>query len=148
VWLVPPGAAPPTDWSDIEDWVRLPVDDGEMAARVAGVAQRARAWRERPRVDEHDLLWVTDQWVALSPLEARLTRRLLTSLRSVVRRSELARAGWPDAPDEPDLNAAMKSLRRKVASVGLVIHAVAGKGYLAESPNAVLASTTTQSRCG
>jgi hypothetical protein len=51
VWLVPPQVPPPTEWSDLEDWIRLPSDADEIAARTATVAERATHLRH-PHVDE------------------------------------------------------------------------------------------------
>jgi two-component system response regulator MprA len=132
--LVEVGAAPPTDWCDFEDWVRLPADELEVVTRVAGVESRAGPLAASPWIDELDLLRCEEAWVALSPLEARMMRLLLQRVRGVVKRDELTRAGWPsDTPGrERDLNTAMKSLRRKIRSLSLEIHTVAGRGYLVD----------------
>jgi hypothetical protein len=134
VWLVESGAAPPEDWADWEDWARLPVDDDEIAARVAGVEHRGRALATSAWLDDFDVLHRGDVWVALSPLETRLMRELLIHEGAVVRRKVLIDAAWPAADDahSKDLNTPMKLLKRKAKSVQVTIHTIAGRGYLAE----------------
>lgn len=53
---------------DLEDWVRIPIDVGELTAR----ADRLIAWARdlgtvSTRIDDDDLLWVGDEMVVLSP---------------------------------------------------------------------------------
>jgi DNA-binding response OmpR family regulator len=135
VWLVEVGAAPPNDWTDSEDWVRLPADEEEIAARIAGVESRSRMLMSSAWIDEFDVLRNGDSWVALSPLEARLMRELLAHERAVVRRDDLVDVAWPSATAARamDLNKPMRLLRRKASSIGIEIHTVAGRGYLAEA---------------
>src|SRR3954447_15870885 len=89
VWIVDRAGDPPADWSEIEDWIRLPVDQDELLARIDGVEQRALARANRPWIDDDDLLRHGDEWVALSPLEARLLRRLLQLPNTVVPRADI-----------------------------------------------------------
>jgi Transcriptional regulatory protein, C terminal len=134
IWLVESGKAPPGSWALWEDWVRLPADEQEMAARVAAVELRSRALPSSAYIDEFDVLRNRASWVALSPLEARLMRVLLDHERAVVRRKHLIEVAWPgaDRTGANDLNTPIKVLRRKVDSVGIAIHTIAGRGYLVE----------------
>jgi DNA-binding response OmpR family regulator len=143
VWLVEIGTAPPDDWTDWEDWVRLPSDEQEIAARIAGVESRCRALTSSAWIDEFDVLRLSDSWVALSPLESRLMRVLLDHERTVVRRSDLIDAAWSSADHEiaKDLNTPMKLLRRKAKGVGIEIHTIAGRGYLVDVVKAESRST-------
>src|SRR4029079_5854161 len=52
-------------------WVRLPAHERDVQARI--VELRRRASIARPILGDHGLLWRGTQWVALSPIEARLT---------------------------------------------------------------------------
>ena len=134
--LLAPGQAPPTAADELEDWIRYPLDADELAMRTATLAERARAVDPRPPAPELDAdgrLQAGDgRWVAVAPLEARLLGLLLERPGQVVRRDELAAAGWPDGlpAGERVLDGAVKRLRRRVAPLGVRIHAVTAKGYL------------------
>ena len=134
VWLVEPGIPPPDDWADWEDWVRLPCREEDLAARIVAVERRSDALAMSAWIDDFDVLRQGEKWVPLSPLEGRLMKALLEHERAVVRRADLIEIGWPSsaAKRPTDLNAPMKTLRRKAQRVGVQIHAVAGRGYLAE----------------
>ena len=134
VWLVEIGAAPPTDWGHLEDWVRMPADEQELAARVSLVERRAEAVADHPWIDDECLLRRGNVWVALTQLEVRLLRPLLEHVRTVVRRDELARAAWPDdeSGGERNLATPIKTLRRKIAPLDISIHTISGRGYLVE----------------
>jgi DNA-binding winged helix-turn-helix (wHTH) protein len=136
VWLVPRGAAPPEDWDDIEDWVRVPADPADLMARVAAVAARASVSPVVFHVDGDDLLWCDDRCVALSALEGRLMRALVRSARQVVSYASLVAEGWPGGARDPKtaLPAPIKLLRRKIAALDFSIHTVPGRGYLLEPP--------------
>ena len=89
--LVGVDAEPPEDWDGLTDWVRLPVDDRDLCARVAAL-QRLASRAPEPVLDEFDVLWRGDRWSALVPIEARLVEVLLA--RSAVPSS----AGATSAP--------------------------------------------------
>ena len=136
VWPVPPGVVPPKDWSDIEDWVRIPADPVDLMARLASVVARAHVVPLVLHVDTDDMLWCEDECVALSKLEARLMRVLLRFPRQVVNRDTLAAETWPGDSRDPAtiLPTPIKVLRRKIAPLGLSIHTVPSRGYLLETP--------------
>lgn len=94
-----------------------------------------------PTIDDYDVLWFGDRWVALGPVEARLARELVVSPGQVVPRTCLEAAGWGDAPVRPNTtDRQMNRLRNHLAAVGLTLHTVRGHGYLLE-PAGDLAAT-------
>jgi DNA-binding response OmpR family regulator len=135
VLLVDGAATPPEAVDCLEDWMRVPVDEAELALRMRSLAVRARAHRpaDRPHLDEDGVLRRGTAWVSLPPVEARLTTALLERLGAVVSREALARAGWPDgAPGRNALDVHVLRLRRRLAPLGLVIRTVRSRGYLLE----------------
>ncbi len=131
--LVHPDAPPPRTWGPAEDWVRLPVDQAELDARVAALARRGPEppTGPRPVLDGDDVLHVGSRRVPLPPIEAALLGLLIHRAPAVVPRDELAAAGWPGGPgDRGLLDSRMKLLRRRVAPLGVEIDTVRGVGYL------------------
>jgi DNA-binding response OmpR family regulator len=132
--LVEEGAAPPVE-DCLEDWVRVPADDVELAQRMATLRARASAHGTagEPALDDDGVLRVGAQWVSLPPVEARLTGALLERVGAVVSREALARAGWPSgAPGRNALDVHVLRLRRRLDAVGLAIRTVRSRGYLLE----------------
>jgi DNA-binding winged helix-turn-helix (wHTH) protein len=126
---------PPTTLDLLEDWIRLPADDTDVAARVSSLERRASERRPGPpTLDEDGVLRANGRWVALPPVEARLTTALLERFGAVVSRDALARAGWPEgAPGRNALDVHVLRLRRRVDPLGLVIRTVRSRGYVLES---------------
>ena len=132
--LVEDEAPPPVLADGMEDWIRVPANELDLRARVDGLERRCRAMRAAPPVlDEDGVLRSDDDWVALPPVEARLTAALLDRFGAVVSRDALARAGWPSgAPGRNALDVHVLRLRRRLEPVGLVIRTVRSRGYLLE----------------
>jgi hypothetical protein len=130
--LVAPGSEPPPRSNDpLCDWVQQPVDERDVQSRI--VALRNRASIDRPILGDHGVLWRGTQWVALSPIEARLTGAFLARPGRVLSRQRLEQVGWPDGlPSSRAIDARIKVLRERIAPIGLRIHTVRGQGYLAE----------------
>jgi DNA-binding response OmpR family regulator len=85
-------------------------------------------------LDDFGVLRVNGSWVALPPLEARLTEALLERLGAVTSRELLIRAGWPSgAPGRNALDVHVLRLRRRLQPVGLAIRTVRSRGYLLEA---------------
>jgi DNA-binding response OmpR family regulator len=129
------GAAPPEAVDCLEDWVRAPADEAELAARMRAVTVRARAHLvpDGPVLDDDGVLRRGGAWVSLPPVEARLTAALLERIGTVVSREALSRAGWPDgAPGRNALDVHVLRLRRRLGGVGLAIRTVRSRGYLLE----------------
>jgi two-component system OmpR family response regulator len=153
--LVPDGEEPPAVVDCLEDWIRIPATENEVRARVDALAVRSLAHLSKlngngnghadgngnghgapsaaPILDDFGVLRVNGSWVALPPLEARLTEALLERLGAVTSRELLVRAGWPaGAPGRNALDVHVLRLRRRLAPVGLVIRTVRSRGYLLE----------------
>jgi hypothetical protein len=134
--LLNPSTPAPEPDDDLEDWVRIPVAEADLRARVRWLAHRVA--RERPAegdrgpvLDDDGLIRVGEDWVALPPVEHRLARALLDRLGAVVTRDALSSAGWPDgAPGRNALDVHVLRLRRRLAPLSLTIHTVRSRGYL------------------
>lgn len=125
-------APPPTDC--LEDWVRLPVDEADLRARVEALAHRARAHRtDVPELDPDGVLRFGGGWVSLPPVEGRLMQALIERFGAVVSREQLSRTGWPTgAPGRNALDVHVLRLRRRIDRIGLAIRTVRSRGYLLE----------------
>ena len=117
--LVAPDADPPVAWDRLTDWLRLPADDADVRARI-DMLQRRLEQPPAPVVDEFDVVWRGSQWVALSPVEARIFTMLLEREGTVVSRRELNAACWKDgAPGDRAVDARLPGLRARVAPLGI-----------------------------
>ena len=141
--LVEDGQEPPPLRDCLEDWIRIPAAESDVRARVDALALRSQAHRhDAPGLDIHGVLRFGGRWVALPPLEARLTDALVSRFGAVASRDALVRAGWPDgAPGRNALDVHVLRLRRRLWPLGLAIRTVRSRGYLlekaaAESPDA------------
>jgi hypothetical protein len=113
------------------DWVREPVDERDLQSRI--VVLRSRASADRPILGDHGVVWRGDVWVALSPIEERLTAAFLARSGRVLSRRRLEQLGWPNGvPNARAIDGRIKVLRTRIAPVGVRIHTVRGQGYLAE----------------
>jgi DNA-binding response OmpR family regulator len=132
--LVERDAPPPVPTSCREEWVRMPADEADVAARLAGLRARLVAHGDGgPVLDDDGVLRHRGGWVALPPVEARLAAALLARQRLVVSREALARAGWPNgSPGRNALDVHVLRLRRRLAPLGLAIRTVRSRGYLLE----------------
>jgi hypothetical protein len=131
LYVVATGAQPPETSDDLSGWIRLPAAERDIQAKI--VELRSRASIARPILGEHGLLWRGTRWVALSPIEARLTAAFVARPGRVLSRARLEKTGWPDGrPSERSVDARIKALRRRVAPMGMRIHTVRGQGYIAE----------------
>jgi len=136
VLLLVGGSAPPTPVDDLEDWIRVPVSDADLRARMEWLSRRLAptpVTLEVPVLDDDGLLRTDSGWLPLPPVESRLTRALLERFGAVVSRDALARAGWPSgAPGRNALDVHVLRLRRRLAPIDLVIRTVRSRGYLLE----------------
>jgi len=157
--LVPDGEEPPSVVDCLEDWIRIPAAENEVRARVDALAVRSHAHtpdaskggndhragagdqingnghspHPAPELDDFGVLRHGSAWVALPPLEARLTEALIERLGTVTSRELLVRAGWPSgAPGRNALDVHVLRLRRRLTPVGLAIRTVRSRGYLME----------------
>lgn len=127
--LVEPGHPPPECIDPLEDWIRLPADDGDVRARVSTLAARSEALR--PTLDTDGLLRFRGRWVPLSPVERVLAECLLAHYGVVAGRDTLCRRAWPgEPPSRNALDVHMVRLRRRIAVLGLEVRTVRSRGYL------------------
>jgi hypothetical protein len=133
--LVEPGFVPPVIDDPIEDWIRLPAAERDVHARVDTLTLRSGHHSPlQPVLDDDDVVRVDSSWVALPPVEARLTRALLDRFGRVASRSSLSAAGWPaGSSGRSALDVHVLRLRRRLSTVGLVIRTVRSRGYLLEA---------------
>ena len=128
--LVEPGCAPPVTEDVLEDWVRLPLDDAELKARLATLRRRAATLLDVPRLDRHGRLLFRGQWINLTPIEERLLARLTHRFDDVVGGSDVVAAGWPDhRPTANAVRVTMHRLRRRLQPLALELRRV-GDGWL------------------
>lgn len=128
--LVGPQADPPPVADPLEDWVRLPAPETDLAARVRTLEERAAGSLAPPRVAD-GVLRLDGTWVALSPVEERLAALLCERFGSVVGRDALMRAAWPDdLPSRNALDVHVLRLRRRIEPLGLEIRTVRSRGYV------------------
>jgi DNA-binding winged helix-turn-helix (wHTH) protein len=131
--LRPPAPAPEVMECE-EDWVRLPADDGDVRARVLGLAARSSRHRPGPFVDESGRVRYGDRWIALSPIEHRLARVLAEHFGEVVPTSRLTHAAWPDEQaNDGALRVHLTRLRRRLRPLELYVQNVRGRGYLLDT---------------
>jgi Transcriptional regulatory protein, C terminal len=130
--LVDADAQPPAEADHpLCDWVREPLDERDLQSRI--VVLRSRASTDRPILGDHGVVWRGDVWVALSPIEERLTAAFLARPGRVLSRARLEQLGWPDGiPNARAIDGRIKVLRSRIAPIGVRIHTVRGQGYLVE----------------
>lgn len=132
--LVESGAAPPLPSDDLEDWIRVPAQEVDMMARLAGLERRfGENDAIRPEVGDDGVLRMGRDWVSLPPVDFRLAAMLVDRFGAVVSRDALARAGWPDrVPARNALDVHVLRLRRRLDPLGLAIRTVRSRGYALE----------------
>ena len=130
--LIEEGFAPPAPGDCLEDWIRIPAEDNDVRARMASIAARAGEHSGRvPLLDDDGVLRFGDRWVALPPVEVKLTQALLERFNAVARRDDLTNAAWPeDPPARNVLDVHVLRLRRRLLDVGLTITTVRSRGYV------------------
>ncbi len=128
--LVAPHADPFSPVDDLEDWVRLPVAEVDVRARVRTLKRRAVDASERvPKLADNRLLRYGPWWAALAPAEARLAQPLVARFGAVVSRTDLARAGWPEGlSNRNSLDVQLGRLRRRLEGSGLALRTVRSRG--------------------
>jgi DNA-binding response OmpR family regulator len=149
--LLEDGVAPPGSSRLLEDWMRVPADELDLLARVRRLATLVRRSSDQPVVDEQGILHVGFEWTALSAAESALARRLTADFGHLVVRADLLAAlssstqtsnrpspqsstSNPTGDRRPrTLDLQICRLRRRIATVGLTVSAVRGRGYVMES---------------
>jgi len=128
--LVAPASDPPEAGDVLQDWVRLPGDERDVRARLSGLRRRADQ-ETMPVIDGHGRLVYRRDWVQLSPIHERLTRRLMEADEGVVSETDLLQEGWPGgSPSSNALRVHLHRLRRYIGPLGLEIRGVRGEGWV------------------
>jgi DNA-binding winged helix-turn-helix (wHTH) protein len=130
LWLLPPGELPPVPGPS-DDWVRLPADERDVAARAQRLAARAGSeGLARVTVDPHGRVDRAGRRAELPPLEAALFRVLLDRAGRVASRAELGIAAWGVETSGRALDGRIHALRGHLRPLDLVIHTIRGRGFL------------------
>jgi two-component system OmpR family response regulator len=131
--LVQPEADPPDGGDCVEDWIRLPADERDIAARLNALSRRASQHHALPEVDEHGRLHHRGRWVSTSPIEQRLVAAMVERFSAVISAEELIDRAWPDARPAPNvLRVHMTRLKKRIRPLGLDIRGLRPSGYVLE----------------
>jgi len=140
--LVARDADPPVPGDPMCEWVRLPADERDVAARILLLTRRLGPVElERPRIDASGRLLFRNTWVALSPTEARLATVLTEHFEAVVPESELGRRGWPTGTwGSNTLRVHITRLRHRLAPLDLEIRGIRQQGFVLQAVHSATAS--------
>jgi DNA-binding response OmpR family regulator len=140
--LVATDADPPAFEDALWEWVRLPADERDVAARLLMLTRRLEPNDvEVPRVDASGRLLFRSAWVALSPTESRLASVLAENFEAIVPASELGRRGWPAGMwGNNALRVHVTRLRHRLAPLGLEVLAVRSQGFILQRSRSVAAA--------
>jgi DNA-binding response OmpR family regulator len=130
----------------LEDWVRAPISQEDLLARMESLRARARR-HLAPVLHAGSVLQFGPRSVVVSPTEAELLDLLTTRFRTVVPREAL-RAQISDPTRTVSRNALdlhIKRLRRRIAPLDLVIRTAWGSGYLLDLKEGVAAADEQES---
>lgn len=128
--LVEPDSPPPPSTSCIEDWLRLPVDDASLRARLLALAAHAQRHPIVPTLDEHGQLTHRGESVFLSMTDQRIADVLVGQFAQVVSEETLLNRAQFDGRNDQTLRVNVSRLRRRIAPIGLAITCVRGHGYV------------------
>lgn len=146
--LVVEGGVPAPICSDIrEDWVRAPITDADLRARMATLLAKAEAHR-LPRIDPYGVLRFSDRSTSVSPTETDLMQCLIRQFKSLVPREELLEC-LPERATGCSRNALdlhVMRLRRRIRPLGLIIQTVRGRGYMLQAATDEPTQTENQPR--
>ena len=127
--LVLAGGRPPADLDiELEDWVRVPADQGDINLRIAILAVRSGV--NVPFLDEDDLLHCGARWVALPASEARLAAPLVEHFGTLVTTETLlATAEQGRVSNVRSIRVGVTRLRQRIEPLGLTIATIRARGY-------------------
>jgi two-component system OmpR family response regulator len=131
--VVGPDDDPVMPSDDLEDWVRMPVDDRDIRTRLQRLRHRVDSVGRPPSLDDYGRLTFRERWVVLSTMEERLARPLVESFGRVVHYENLLRCGWPDEDKSRSvLRPRISGLRRRIEPLGLRLRSVRDLGHVLE----------------
>jgi DNA-binding response OmpR family regulator len=125
------GVAAPECRDALEDWIRPPVLQTDVDARVSALRQRAADWLG-PRVDNDGTLRIGGSSIILSPIEAAIVKTLAGAGGAIVPRDQLARVAAVDCDSPISYNALhlqVFRLRKRLNGLNLTIGTAWGRGY-------------------
>jgi len=128
--LVEPGVPPPTETSCVADWLRLPVEDQDMRARLAALSERSLRHPIAPVVDDCGGVSYRGTTVFLPEVDERIARILIESFGRPVRNEELISRVWTEDASKGALRVHVFRLRHRLAPLGLTITSIRGHGYV------------------
>ena len=131
ILLLAAHSAPPESWDELEDWIRLPLDPGEIRTRAGTLRRRARRVA-RPVLEPGGILRAHDRWIDLAVGPYAVVELLVRRFGELVHGEEieavyLRRGGSPRTSAR---KAMIVRLRQRVAELGLALHNVRDRGYL------------------
>jgi len=132
--LIAPGEPPPPAEDCVEDWIRLPADDGDLRARTDALAVRAARHQRAPVVRGDGRIDFRGEW---GPLSARLETiaQVLVDRFGEVVGVETLRTATGDG-EVPMTHGALRihvmRLRKRIRPLGLALRSVHGRGYVLE----------------
>lgn len=120
-----------------EDWIRAPAPRGDVEARIQALTQRVYG-RTVPTVDSTGILYFGTESVAISDTQMGIMEQLVAHYGEVVYRAELERQVVKVAGkiSRNALDLQIMRLRRRIATVGLSLQTVWGRGYILEADTA------------
>jgi DNA-binding response OmpR family regulator len=129
--LVPQDVRPPASGDPMEDWIRLPADERDVATRLRALSERAARSFEDTVVVDDGCLRRAGVTIPLSPSEAAFTRLLVAASGGIVSRADLASAIWHDQRDPRSraLDDIAYRVRRRVEVAGLDVVSARGRGF-------------------
>lgn len=127
--LVEAGAEPPVPHTCLEDWVRLPIDERDLRARIAALAHRAVVHPPAPAIDAHGLVTFRGRRAFLPPSDARVAEILVTHFDDAVPEDRLVDELSADETAAGRLRVHISRLRKRLAPLGLEITAIRNFGY-------------------
>lgn len=130
--LVEMGDRPPVICDVYEDWVRPPLPQADLDARIQVLQERHRRHERPSMVGERDLVF-RSQRITTSRCQAALARELAENYQQLVERETLAAILRHQLEAKCErrnvLDLHMTRLRRKLKPLGLEITTIWGSGY-------------------
>jgi hypothetical protein len=134
LWVVESTFTPPECVDPLEDWVRPPLAQRDVDARVASLIERARN-EKVPVISADNVLYTREFRLPLADSEAVIMSALVKNFQKVVPRKQLVEYGWGKVSEEfrNALDLRILRLRRRIAPLRLEIVTVWGRGYMLEA---------------
>ena len=129
--VIGPSDPPPPQWGELEDWIREPLLDRELAVRAVTVARRADI-HSRPVMDRHGRVTFRDRTVVLPFSQRAIVARLVERFGEVEGDDEISTLfgqGLASTHAEA-VKTALRRIKDGLAPLGLRLTRVRSAGYL------------------